>query len=236
VQGTGFNFYIVGLFATLRAVPHVLMQHDAKLSSAHRSAIEAWWKQTKNLKEHPEFHLIIRSRNQILKEGSFESYASSWEGTSEPGVVHYEIVHYVDGERHDAEIDVRAALDWMERQLIKIESDLPPRTEATEASEQDVTDDELMRLAQKGIPPQRIAGSTSSPRIEEGAVISFSRRPQPWLDGDILAIFHEPYGRTTFTAIEHERFCFTWVQADRPSFEIELEEVDDCRYRIIPVN
>lgn len=34
----------------------------------------------------------------------------------EPGVVHYETAHYLDGERRDLEIDVRAALDWMERE------------------------------------------------------------------------------------------------------------------------
>ena len=79
------------------------MHHDNKLSPQHQAVIDAY------LKEHPDFHLIIRARNQILKDGSFDSWATSWEGTSEPGVVHYEASHYVDGVRRDLEIDVRAA-------------------------------------------------------------------------------------------------------------------------------
>jgi hypothetical protein len=43
----------------------------------------------------------------------------------EPGVVHYETAHYLDGERRDLEIDVRAASDWMERELTMIEADPP---------------------------------------------------------------------------------------------------------------
>jgi hypothetical protein len=81
IQGSGCIFQ-----AALRAVPHVLMKHDSKLSAKHQATIAAWWSRTENLKEHPEFQLIIRARNQILKDGSFESWASSWEGTSEPGI------------------------------------------------------------------------------------------------------------------------------------------------------
>ena len=33
-------------------------------------------------------------------------------------MVHYQTTHYVDGERRDLETDVRAALDWMERELL----------------------------------------------------------------------------------------------------------------------
>jgi hypothetical protein len=40
--------------------------------------IAAWRIRTKNFKEDPEFYLIIRARNQILKDGSFASYASSF--------------------------------------------------------------------------------------------------------------------------------------------------------------
>jgi hypothetical protein len=60
--------------------------------------IAAWRIRTKNFKEDPEFYLIIRARNQILKDGSFASYASSSESSMEPGVVHYETAHYLDGE------------------------------------------------------------------------------------------------------------------------------------------
>jgi len=116
IAGTGYIFHVIGLLTTLRAVPHVLMGHDSKLSPEHKAVIAAWRIRTKNFKEHPEFYLIIRARNQILKDGSFASYASSSESSMEPGVVHYETAHYLDGERRDLEIDVRAALDWMERE------------------------------------------------------------------------------------------------------------------------
>jgi hypothetical protein len=235
VLGAGYIFYVTGLLATLRAVPHILRHHDNKLSPQHQAVIEAWWMRTKDLKEHPDFLLIIRARNQILKDGSFESWATSWEGTSEPGVVHYEASHYVDGMRRDLEIDVRAALDWMERQLIEIEADLPPRFDE-QADQQDISDDELRSLAETGIPPQRIAGQMTSPRIEAGALISFRRRPQLWQDGDVLEIFHEPSGRTTLTATEYDGFRFKWGQADSPAFQFELEEVEDCIYRVVPTD
>jgi hypothetical protein len=235
VLGAGYIFYVTGLLATLRAVPHILGHHDNKLSPQHEAVIDAWWTRTKNLKEHPDFLLIIRARNQNLKDGSFDSWASSWEGTSEPGVVHYEASHYIDGVRRDLEIDVRAALDWMERQLTEIEADLPPRFDEREI-EQTIRDDELKNLVETGIPPQRIAGSTISARIEAGALISFRRRPQPWQDGDVLEIFHAPSGRTTLTAIEHVGFRFTWGQAGSPPSEFELEELEDCIYRVLPTD
>jgi hypothetical protein len=233
--GAGYIFYVTGLLATLRAVPHILTSHDNKLSPQHQAVIEAWWTRTKDLKEHPDFLLIIKARNQMLKDGSFESWATSWEGTSEPGIVHYEASHYVDGMRRDLEIDVRAAFDWMERQLLAIEADLPPRIEDQELNEQDISDDELKRLAKSGIPPQRIAASTTSLRIEPDAVISFRRRPELWRDGDVLEIFHEPVGRTTLVATEHDGFRYLWGPPDcRPRFELEV--VDDRRYRVVNGN
>ena len=71
IAGTGYIFHVIGLLTTLRAVPHVLMGHDSKLSPEHKAVIAAWLIRTKNFKEHPEFYLIIRARNQILKDGSF---------------------------------------------------------------------------------------------------------------------------------------------------------------------
>jgi len=55
----------------------------------------------------------------------------------------------------------------------------------------------LSRMAEEGIPPQKIAGTTITSRIEDSAQITFSRRPEPWRDGDVLEIFHEPSGHTT---------------------------------------
>jgi hypothetical protein len=78
IAGAGYIFHVIGLLTTLRAVPHVLMGHDSKLSPEHKAVIAAWRIRTKNFKEDPEFYLIIRARNQILKDGSFASYASSF--------------------------------------------------------------------------------------------------------------------------------------------------------------
>ena len=230
VTGTGYIFYVSGLLSTLRAVPHVLREHDCNLSPAHHTLITAWWKRTSNFKQHPEFDLIIRARNQILKDGSFGSYASSWEGTSEPGVVHYETAHYLDGERRDLEIDVRAALDWVERELANIEADLPPRYEEDDGVQED-TSAALSRLAKKGLL-QKIAATMTTARIEDGGLISFSRRPQPWQDGDVIEIFHKPSGRTKLTATEYDGFRYMW-HSNGLSSPVELEVLDDYRYRVI---
>jgi hypothetical protein len=232
IAGTGYIFHVIGLLTTLRAVPHVLMGHDSKLSPEHKAVITAWRTRTKNVKEHPAFHFIISARNEILKGGSFPSYASSSESSMEPGVVHYEIAHYLDGERRDLEIDVRAALDWMERELTQIEADLPSRYEEDEADQGD-TSAMLSRMAEKGIPPQRIAGTTTTSQIKDGAQITFSRRPEPWRDGDVLEIFHEPSGRTTLVATEHDRFRFTWKPRDQATCLLELEAIDDRHFRVV---
>jgi hypothetical protein len=42
VMGPGYIFYVTGLLATLRAVPHILTYHDNKLSPQHQAVIEAW--------------------------------------------------------------------------------------------------------------------------------------------------------------------------------------------------
>jgi hypothetical protein len=234
IAGTGYIFHVIGLLTTLRAVPHVLMGHDSKLSPEHKAVIAAWRIRTKNFKEHPEFYLIIRARNQILKDGSFASYASSSESSMEPGVVHYETAHYLDGERRDLEIDVRAALDWMERELTMIEADLPPRYEEDDA-DQEGTSAMLSRMAEEGIPPQKIAGTTITSRIEDSAQITFSRRPEPWRDGDVLEIFHEPSGHTTLTATEHDGFRFTWKPKNCATCLVELEAIDDRHFRVVLV-
>src|SRR4029077_3412297 len=36
IQGSGYIFHVTALFAALRAVPHVLMKHDSKLSAKHQ--------------------------------------------------------------------------------------------------------------------------------------------------------------------------------------------------------
>jgi len=60
-----FLFLVIGILASLRAVQHMLVNHDRKLSPQHKAAIDEWKKLT------PMNVFIEKSRNMILKEGSF---------------------------------------------------------------------------------------------------------------------------------------------------------------------
>jgi hypothetical protein len=116
----------------------------------------------------------------------------------------------------------------MERQLIEIEARLPSRHKEDETDDQDT--DQLAKMAEAAILPQRIADTTASSRLE-GALISFERRPEPWRDGDIVEIFHEPAGRSTLTAAELDGFSVSWTRQD--GFRFELELIEDCKYRVL---
>ena len=58
-------FLVAGILACLRAVQHMLLNHDSKLSPEHKAAIEKWQKRT------PKNSFIENSRNKILKEVRF---------------------------------------------------------------------------------------------------------------------------------------------------------------------
>jgi hypothetical protein len=73
----GYRFYIIGILAALRAVQHSLHAHDRNLTLAHQRIIAAWWKKTSDPKLYPDLQFIKNARNQILKAGSFESYATN---------------------------------------------------------------------------------------------------------------------------------------------------------------
>jgi hypothetical protein len=188
--GLGYFFHAIGLLSTLRACQHVLLNRDRKLSPRHEEVIRAWMRLTKNLTQFPELDFITKARNTILKDASFPSYATRSEGSWEGAVINYETAHYLNGERRDLEIDVRAAIDWFERQLTGIEAQLPTSYEDDEPSKSDA----FTGVDVTSIPPETIAATTDAPAIEDGAVINFARLPRPWRHGDILEVFHNLAG------------------------------------------
>jgi hypothetical protein len=219
--GPDYLFHMIGLLATLRACQHVLLNRDRKLSPRHEEVIGLWL--TKDLKQVPELRFITEARNTLLKDGSFPGYATRSQASWETDVVDYEMAHYLGGERRDFETDVRAAFDWFERQLAEIEAELPPRYEDNNPNESDAY------ALPISIPPETIAGTMTTPAIEDGAVIKFARRPQPWRHGDVIEIFRAPFGRATLTAIEHLGFVCWESETQR----FQLERIDDHNYRIV---
>ena len=128
LTGTGYQFYMIGILAALRAVQHSLYEHDRELSPAHKRAIGDWWAKT-SIRDHPDPQFIKNARDQVLKAGSFESYATySESGTGE--LENYQITStgydlaYYDGnlERHDLRAAIESALSWCDRELTEIES------------------------------------------------------------------------------------------------------------------
>jgi hypothetical protein len=228
--GPGYLFHAIGLLSTLRACQHVLFNRDRKLSPRHEEVIGAWMRSTK-LKQFPELDFITKARNTILKDASFPSYATRSEGSWEGAVIDYETAHYLDGERRDLEIDVRAAMDWFERQLAEIEAQLPTSYEDDESDKPDAfTGMDLISIS-----PDKIAATTIAPAIEDGAVINFARRPRPWRHGDIIEVFHKPSGRTTLTAIESQSLICTWKSESVATKRFRIERVDDHNYRVIQI-
>jgi hypothetical protein len=230
--GPGYLFHAIGLLSTLRACQHVLFNRDRKLSPRHEEVIGAWMLSTKNLKQFPELDFITKARNTILKDASFPSYATRSEGSWEGAATYYETAHYLDGERRDLEIDVRAAMDWFERQLAEIEAQLPTSYDHDEPDKVEA----FTGVGFTSIPPERIAATTSAPAIEDGAVINFARRPRPWQHGDIIEVFHKPSGRTTLTATESRPLIYTWKSESVATKRFHIERIDDHNYRVVQVH
>jgi hypothetical protein len=110
-----FRFYLIGILATLRAVQHVLKNHDSTLSDEHKRVIDEWFRVTPTTT--PELNFIRTSRNSILKGGDFEGYATVSEIATGEGpdceiaTDPYDLAYYDDaGERHDLEEKLRGAL------------------------------------------------------------------------------------------------------------------------------
>jgi hypothetical protein len=127
----GFLFFAVGILASLRAVQHALLNHDSTLSPRHKEAVEAWKRPTPM--DGPEITFIKTSRDIILKEGAFNAYAGlrqggTFEGTDFKATREtYETWYYVGEERHRRDLiaDMRAAVEWCERELTAIEAKVP---------------------------------------------------------------------------------------------------------------
>lgn len=139
LSGYGFRFHMIGILASLRAVQHALDAHDKELSPEHRIVISRWWKSTREWEAIPELKFIKTSRDLILKQGAFESYASSHEYSNggEPIIREYELTYYVDEKRCDLERDLRRAIEWCDKELTLIESELPARFQDTSEEEID---------------------------------------------------------------------------------------------------
>ena len=131
-EGYPFRFYMIGILASLRAVQHALRNHDRNISPAHRKVIDEWWNATPI--DGPELSFIKLARDLILKEGSFESYATfSQSGTGEGSNYavtseDYDLAYWIDGERHDLLPELRSAAAWCDRELASIEAKLPEQT------------------------------------------------------------------------------------------------------------
>jgi hypothetical protein len=129
----GYRFYIIGILAALRAVQHSLHAHDRNLTLAHQRIIAAWWKKTSDPKLYPDLQFIKNARNQILKAGSFESYATN--PNTESGIeeasnyattrTEYDLAYYDEaGNRHDLKAAIESALVWCDKELTEIEAQI----------------------------------------------------------------------------------------------------------------
>ena len=79
----------------------------------------------------PEITFIKETRDSILKAGAFESYATRSHGGTGEGSNYkitredYEVAYYPNGERRDLIADMRRAAAWCDKELAKIEAQLP---------------------------------------------------------------------------------------------------------------
>ena len=129
-SGYEYRFYMIGILAGLRAVQHSLHAHDRELSPAHKKIISDWWAKT-SIRDHPDLQFIKNARDQVLKAGSFESYATF----SQSGIgelenfeitrTDYDLAYYDENqERHDLKAAIESALNWCDRELTEIESQI----------------------------------------------------------------------------------------------------------------
>jgi hypothetical protein len=120
-MGYGFRFHVIGILAALRAVQHALDGHDRNLSADHRRVIADWWNATLNDNDIPDLRFIRRSRDLLLKRGSFPSFATLTEDTGDYDLAYYDDEHV----RHDLAVSIRSALLWCDDELSRLEAQLP---------------------------------------------------------------------------------------------------------------
>jgi hypothetical protein len=130
-SGYEYRIFMIGILAALRAVQHSLYAHDRKLSPAHEKVISDWWAKTSIRGGHPDLQFIKDARDQVLKAGSFESYATfSQSGIGELENLEvtgtdYDLAYYDENqERHDLKAAIESALNWCDRELTQIESQI----------------------------------------------------------------------------------------------------------------
>jgi hypothetical protein len=128
--GVPFQFFAIGILASLRAVQHALHNHDRHISPAHQKAIDEWWNDP-NAKASPELKFIETSRNLILKKGALGAYAIRSESGTSDGenriVLHeeYNLACDINGESLDLHEEIRRAIAWCDHELAEIEAKLP---------------------------------------------------------------------------------------------------------------
>ena len=84
-----------------------------------------------NRELYPDLGFIKNARDLILKAGSFDSYASYSESATGEGDnlqitgTDYDLAYYDEaGERHDLKEAIESALNWCDRELTQIESQI----------------------------------------------------------------------------------------------------------------
>lgn len=127
--GKGYVFHVVGILSSLRAVQHALLHHDRNLSDQHKLVVDDW--KNKTPMDGFEISFIKNSRDQILKAGSFESWAIKTESGIGEGSNYtvtreeYDIYYYNNEERRSLMTDMRSAALWCKNELNKLEAKLP---------------------------------------------------------------------------------------------------------------
>jgi hypothetical protein len=117
-MGHPFRFFVIGILASLRPVQHALYNHDRHISAEHRKAIDEWWDDSKNMVNAPELSFIKTARDQILKRGRFDAYATfSESGTGEGSNYmvtdeQYDLAYYFEENRGDLNEAIRKAIAW----------------------------------------------------------------------------------------------------------------------------
>ena len=117
LSGYGYRFYIIGA----RPQSFINTQENYR----------TWWKKTSNRELYPDLGFIKNARDLILKAGSFDSYASYSESATGEGDnlqitgTDYDLAYYDEsGERHDLKEAIEFALNWCDRELTQIESQI----------------------------------------------------------------------------------------------------------------
>ena len=128
LSGYGYRFYIIGSLAALRAFAVCARsQSFINTQENYRNLVE----ENTNRELYPDLGFIKNARDLILKAGSFDSYASYSESATGEGDnlqitgTDYDLAYYDEaGERHDLKEAIESALNWCDRELTQIESQI----------------------------------------------------------------------------------------------------------------